>query len=185
MIDRDPDLHRTFSSTVSPSSPVLNVWKGLARDSQAFAWSPGHLKGAWSGWQPHRKAQAHGWYRQSRFYDLPRSDPDIVLAPARMNLYVQRNMILANFSSVCGLEDFACLFDRRELSWMWGTSHALLVQLSDCLADSAWYKLWPTDNIGHRGQSAAKLCLDNVAKYRPPYLACGLTLGFQKQSGED
>ncbi len=36
------------------------------------------------------------------------------------------------------------------------------------------------DLCGHEDNLLpAKLCLDNVAKYRPPYLANGLTLGFR------
>ena len=96
MLERDPDIFPKQDilciDCKSFFASIECVERGLdpLTDKLCVVSRP-HLKGGLVLASSPRMKAEYGIGTGSRVYDLPKRDSDIVLAPARMNLYVQRN----------------------------------------------------------------------------------------------
>ena len=180
MLERDPDIFPKQDilciDCKSFFASIECVERGLdpLTDKLCVVSRP-HLKGGLVLASSPRMKAEYGIGTGSRVYDLPKRDSDIVLAPARMNLYVQRNHDINRiFLQYVAWEDLH-VYSIDEAFLDVGRSHALFGSSYQI----AWqiqheiYKRYGLPTCVGIGDNLllAKLCLDNVAKYRPPYLA--------------
>lgn len=137
--------------------------------------SRAHLKGGLVlAASPRMKAE-YGVKTGTRVFELPKRDPEIVLVPPRMGLYVQRNQeIVRLFLQFVAPEDChpysidEAFLDITRSHALFGSTYQIARRIQTEVMKH--YGIPTCVGIGDN-MLLAKLALDNAAKKKPPYLA--------------